>query len=171
MGHAKIANLGGDQFLISFGNLENAWPAIKSSMVEFSGLFLSLNLWKPGPNYVPRIMCVRCFGVPLHRWDEKVFTTVGRRLGKVLGISKETTDRTYLEYGRMCWRVDNHHLIYEEIEQNVLGNIHQIVVKEEMDISGKRVQMVPMLGTFMVTEFCRVWVVVVEDRFFRRSES
>lgn len=71
----------------------------------------------------------------------------------------------------MCWRVDNHHLIYEEIEQNVLGNIHQVVVKEEMDISGKRVQMVPMLGTFMVTEYCRVWVVVVEDRFFRRSES
>lgn len=75
MGDAKIANLGGDQFLIAFGNLENAWPAIKSSMVEFSGLFLSLNLWKPGPNYVPRIMCVRCFGVPLHSWDEKVFTT------------------------------------------------------------------------------------------------
>lgn len=63
------------------------------------------------PLCTQRLVWFRCYGVPLHGWDVKVFSDIGKRLGKVVAIVKETLERSVLEYGRMCLLVESHGFI------------------------------------------------------------
>lgn len=102
MQDVKVARLGGYQVLLSFDDVDAAFQLIKEFHFEFSEIFASLDRWVPGPNRSCRSIWVRCFGVPLHSWNSKVFENIGRRFGEVLGVAKEIVEKVELECGRVC---------------------------------------------------------------------
>ncbi|XXG45435.1 hypothetical protein AAC387_Pa02g0518 [Persea americana] len=107
LNNEKVARLGGEMLLLSFSNLEEALPKLESLELELSELFLSLERWKPGIIHTTRTLWVKCYGVPLHAWDESTFMSIGRKIGEVIQVAKETIEKSSLENGRVFLRVES----------------------------------------------------------------
>lgn len=54
----------------------------------------------------------------------------------VLGIEKETSQRTVLEYGRVCFQIDSYCFINLEINIHIFCQVRSIMVREETDGQG-----------------------------------
>lgn len=135
--NVKIAKWGGNQVLISFCNLEEAQAIIHDFKLKFLNIFGSLELWKPGLYKPSRLIWVRCFGVPLHDWNEKDFLAIGEKFGEVLGVDEETSNRSFLEFGRVCLKVFGHKIFFfYDIWFDVFGNKFLVKVKEETHFDG-----------------------------------
>lgn len=91
--------------MVSLEELDSAWKVINHSDTEFSKFFSSLEWWRPRACQAGRTIWVRCFGVPLLGWEEETFCNIGERLGEVVGVAKETMEKSFLEYGRVCVQV------------------------------------------------------------------
>ena len=48
-----------------------------------------------------------------------------------MGVAKETVEKSFLEYGRVCVWVKGHRLIYEEFSLLIFGNTFLVKVSEE----------------------------------------
>ncbi|KAJ8644385.1 hypothetical protein MRB53_006133 [Persea americana] len=127
----NIARLGGGSVLVSFEEFDSAWKVINHSDTKFSKFFFSLERWRPRACQAGRIVWVRCFGVPLLGWQEETFCNIGERLGEVVGVAKETVEKSFLEYGRVCVWVKGHRFIYEEFSLLIFGNTFLVKVSEE----------------------------------------
>lgn len=85
---------------------------------------------------------MRCYGLPLHAWSDKVFKAIGNRYGDVLGVDKETIDKSFLEFGRIYLKVGDR-VIWEDLWLDVLGNKYQVEVREEKYIIGGHGRVLP----------------------------
>ncbi|XXG47417.1 hypothetical protein AAC387_Pa02g2075 [Persea americana] len=117
----NVARLGGGSVLVSFEEFDSAWKVINHSDTKFSKFFFSLERWRPRACQAGRTVWVRCFGVPLLGWQEETFCNIGERLGEVVGVAKETVEKSFLEYGRVCVWVKGHRFIYEEFSLLIFG--------------------------------------------------
>lgn len=127
----KIANVGGNQVLISFCNTEEAQAIIHDFELEFLYIFSSLERRKPGLYKPSRIIWVRCFGVPLHVWNETVFLAIGEKFEEVLGVDEDTSNRPFVEFARVCLKMFAHMIICDGIWLDVFGNKFLVEVREE----------------------------------------
>lgn len=69
--------------------------------------------------------------MPLHAWDLTTFAKNGGCLGKSVEISKETLEKTFLEFGRVWAQVQSHRSIDKDKEIRIFGNFFLVYVKEE----------------------------------------
>lgn len=127
----KIARLGGVLVLLSFDDLKKAFPIINFEQ-EFLHYFSALERWRPGVLNPVQFVRVRCFGLPLHIWSTQTFENICGMFGEVVGVAKETFEKTFLINGRVCIRVEGHKLINEEIMLFVCGNSFSMEVREEL---------------------------------------
>lgn len=65
-------------------------------LVELSEYSISLEKWKPEVVKPLRTVWMRCFRVPLQVWGTKTFEDICSKLGEVVGIAKETAEKTFL---------------------------------------------------------------------------
>lgn len=119
--------------LLSFMDVEVALRVIKEFDFEFSQIFASLERWMSGPNLPLRTVWVKCFGVPLYAWNPKVFKEIGGRLEEVLGVAKETTERSVLEYGRVCIQTSIQQFINQSIRLENFGKVFSITIRKELE--------------------------------------
>lgn len=111
--------------------MDSAWKVINHSNTEFLKVFSSLEQWGPGACQVGRTIRVRCFGVPLHGWEEQTFCNIGERLVEVVSVAKEIVEKSFLEYGKICVRMKGHKFIYKEFSLVSFGNTFLVKVSEE----------------------------------------
>ena len=78
-----------------------------------------------------RVVWVRCFGVPLMGWDCQIFEKIGKSIGRVIGNTQETFDRTMMEYGRICAEVEDFSSINKVIKLQMCRHTFPVMVREE----------------------------------------
>ena len=147
----KMAKLGGNKILLSFGDVEEALSIFKEFNLQFSDVFYSLERWVPGPNLSVRTVWLRFYGVPLHAWNPLIFEEIGGRFGEVLGVAKETEERSELLFGRVCIKTESHQFLNHLVDLVIFGNIFPITIREEIVEFGcpsvPRQEIVSVLGT------------------------
>lgn len=92
----KIARLGGVLVLLSFDDLEKAFPIINNFEQEFLHYFSALERWRPGVLNPVQFVRVRCFGVPLHIWSTQTFENICGMFGEVVGALRKLLRRRFL---------------------------------------------------------------------------
>ncbi|XXG85340.1 hypothetical protein AAC387_Pa11g0434 [Persea americana] len=56
----------------------------------------------------------------------------------MIQVAKQTIDRSSLEYGHVCLRVESPNSVYKEVELNIFGNHYTILVCEDSQSSWMR---------------------------------
>lgn len=87
---------------------------------------------KPGFSGPARTVWIRCFEVPLHGWESSTFRRIREELGEVVGVAKATSNKSFLEYGRICVRTHRHCFINEQMELAVFGDVFTLQIREEL---------------------------------------
>lgn len=126
--------MGGVQVLLSFPNLEDALSRIQAFSFDFKEMFSGLDKWVPSQPRSSRVIWVRCYGVPLSVWSRETFEEIGRKMGKVIAVTKETEEKEMLEFGRLQLQVENFLEINTVIYLRSFGYLYPISVREETAI-------------------------------------
>ncbi|KAF1865921.1 hypothetical protein Lal_00033383 [Lupinus albus] len=95
-----LTPLGGRSFLLRSEEDDDIEAFLEGEPAWFQSRFCVLRKWVPKDLASERFIWVRCYGVPLHAWEENFFKLLASSLGTFLGLDHWTRSHHHLEYGR-----------------------------------------------------------------------
>lgn len=103
---------------------------------------MDLAQWSPNFSFESRTVWLRCYGVPLKFWDSLAFEEVGNKFGEIIGVAKDTLEKSVLEYGRVCVSSNRQLLInqQESMQSSRVASKIGFRVFIEGDGSGEKVE-------------------------------
>lgn len=57
--------------------------------------------------------------------------SIGKKIGEMIQVAKETIERSSLKYGYVCLGVESPKSVHEEVQLNFFGNHYTILVCED----------------------------------------
>jgi hypothetical protein len=78
-----------------------------------------------------RVVWLRCRGVPLHAWEESLFSSVAEKFGTFIEVDGATANHTKLDVARVKISTSRMAFIDMEIMISVLDKKYRILVVEE----------------------------------------
>ncbi|KEH40713.1 DUF4283 domain protein [Medicago truncatula] len=96
------------------------------------GLFKSVKRWAPNLVSKQRLIWIRCFGLPLHVWDEKTFKKMGALFGEFVDFDEETIGLNRVDMGRIYVLSSSMAFVNEKLRVEVMGVVFDVWVVEEV---------------------------------------
>lgn len=62
---------------------------------------------------------------------------IGGKFGEVVKLSKETLDKSNLEFGRLCVKTDLRGFINREVKIKIFGSLFKVLVKEDLGLESR----------------------------------
>ncbi|CAL0306408.1 unnamed protein product [Lupinus luteus] len=97
----------------------------------FENKFVAIRKWKPTDAVKGRFFWIRCFGVPLHAWEEIFFEKIALLFESFMSINDCTIFKKNLEYGRVFIASSSWSMVDKAIRVKINGVIFDIHVPEE----------------------------------------
>lgn len=117
----QVAWLGGNGVLLSFGDIEKALKVIKVFKIDFFQLFVEIDRWSLAPFKLERTVWLRCYGVHFSLWDPRVFEDISNRFGDIVGVAKETIEKSFCGFGRVCISTNRHLFNNDDVNLEASG--------------------------------------------------
>lgn len=109
---------------------------IKVFKIDFFRLFAEIDRWSLAPFKLERTVWLRCYGVHFSLWDPRVFEDISNRFGDIVGVAKETIEKSFCGFGRVCISTNRHLFINEDVNLEASGGSWVLSVREELESQG-----------------------------------
>jgi hypothetical protein len=129
----KATYMGGNM-LLSILSLRSVKDAVLANQKWWEGWFRSILEWSLDMFFDRRVVWLRCRGVPLHAWDESLFSSVAKKFGMFIEVDGTTANHTKLDVARVKISTSRMAFIDMDIMISVLDKNYQIWVVEEPEI-------------------------------------
>ncbi|CAL0333596.1 unnamed protein product [Lupinus luteus] len=123
--------LGGSLVLLAPTVGECTQEVIEDAKVWFSNLFVSLTPWNVNFAMEERWVWLRCYGLPLHAWNDGVFSQIAKEVGSLKMVDLATSQKMSLEFCRLWVNTSSGSRIEFSLNAVVLGKNYTVHVMEE----------------------------------------
>ncbi|XP_020234575.1 uncharacterized protein LOC109814533 [Cajanus cajan] len=127
----RLRYFGDDLVLISGLQEMDLMEAEKGENSEFWALFYDINRWDPTTLPGSRLTWVRCYGVPLHMWNEQYFSQVVCMQGSLVKVDSDTATFKTIESARLLIKTSSQLPIQQHSRFKINGIRTQIRLVEE----------------------------------------
>ncbi|CAL0299905.1 unnamed protein product [Lupinus luteus] len=123
--------LGGKKVLLAPKDGECVKEVMFDALVWSTNLFLSLSSWTDDCVEAGRLVWIRCFGLPIHVWNEESFSLLAKEFGSLLEVDKASSLKECLEYCRLMIRTSSWSRIEDDIGACISGKEYTIHIMED----------------------------------------
>ncbi|GAB4860694.1 hypothetical protein Ancab_035856 [Ancistrocladus abbreviatus] len=136
IGDCLVRSFGGLLVLLTATGKRSMEAIVDANRSLFSDWFSFLRPWAKLDVGDGRLVWLRCFGIPLHLWNEEFFDQLASRWGNYLGVDEATRRRTNLNFGRLAVFSAHTKLGRSALRLKVEEEVFQILVEEEDSVPG-----------------------------------
>ncbi|CAL0299917.1 unnamed protein product [Lupinus luteus] len=116
-----VFSLGGRSVLLRAEEEGEIESLLRDEKEWFSTHFSSIHRWKPTDVAQDRFLWIRCYGIPLHAWEEDFFKKLGSLFGKFIGIDDRTRYKRSLEFCRLLISTNSRALVDKKLQIQING--------------------------------------------------
>ena len=128
-----VRHMGGDMVVLTFKDTEERDTMFNEGrMAWLTEWFKESYKWEnTKTNPCSRLVWLNCYGIPLHLWNYKTFTKIGRNWGEVIMLADETIKNLSFAVGKVLISTTTMDPINRVVELENNGSLTQIRVMEE----------------------------------------
>jgi len=132
MSRVKLGFMGDNLVLLTPNEGERLEETIKLNNEWFGSLFESIEPWTESYTAGHKIVCVRCYGLPLTLWNKYCFSKVVGEVASLVEVDESTLSWENLEYA--CLQVRLLKSCKAEMRKGfrINGHVYNITIVEEV---------------------------------------
>lgn len=96
--------------------------------------FRSISQWEPSKVDEERVTWVRCFGIPVHGWQQQFFDFIIKPYGTVLGIADATCEKKCLDVACLKIATKSQETINQLVKVSINQKVFAIRIVEDVTI-------------------------------------
>ncbi|CAL0316838.1 unnamed protein product [Lupinus luteus] len=127
----SVCPLGGNLVLLVPKAGESVKKVLSEAPTWSAKIFCSVYPWSSECVADERLVWIRCFGLPLHAWNEGVFGQIAKVFGTLVEVDEASIRKVCLEFCRMLIQTPSWSRIEDSLIVNILDKEFTIHVREE----------------------------------------
>lgn len=94
--------------------------------------FIDIHPWSPKDVDNERVAWMRCYGLPCHAWNPKVYAFISSMIGFLIGADEETMKHRRMDVARFLVRTKYSLVLNETINIEIKNHIYRIKLVDDM---------------------------------------
>lgn len=130
--HIKAMPMGGDMVLIDSENLDSTMEFLEGAKDIWESFFSSIDPWSPNIVVRERYTWIKCFGIPVHVWEECFFKFILMGKGTLIDIDESTKSKRRLDLARVLVKTGMNDWCNCNVMVKIGEMVHNIRLVEEI---------------------------------------